>query len=128
MKALNFLVPLVAIALFTLAACGDDNGTGDTTGTNCSLEARSSVTVKVVDAAGAAVTDATVTFSVDGAAAQNCELFPVGSDYVCGYEIEGDFTITVTKGADTKTQNVTVGKTADGCHVEGKTITITLGA
>ncbi len=34
--------------------------------------------------------------------------------------------VTATKGAMTATQNITIGKTPDGCHVVGQTITLTL--
>jgi hypothetical protein len=43
-----------------------------------SLDARSSVTVKVVDMTGAIVADAVVTFSVDGGASETCEVFADG--------------------------------------------------
>lgn len=94
----------------------------------CTLEARSSVTVKVVDVSGAIIVDATLTFSVNGGAAEMCDVAPDGMSYVCGYERDGDITITATKGADTKSATVTVTKTPDGCHVESQTLTITLGA
>jgi hypothetical protein len=122
---LGISLAFVVFSSFALLGCGSDTD-GDDIG--CTLEARSSVTVKVVDAIGTVVTDATVTFSIGGGAAENCEVFPDGLSYVCGYERDGNFTITATKGMDTKTATVTVNKTADGCHVEGQSITITLGA
>ena len=122
---LRIALSFAMISLLGLTACGTDSIGPDV---SCTLEARSSVTVKVVDMAGAVIADAVVTFSVNGGAAETCEAFPDGTSYVCGLEREGQFSITATKGADTKTQAVTVTKTADGCHVEGQTITITLGA
>jgi len=94
---------------------------------DCTTEARSSVTVQVVDASGAAVTDAVVKFSVDGGATQDCDN-PLGSDniYTCGYEIAGNFTITATRGGMTGTATATV--TAGDCHVNGQTAKITLGS
>ena len=122
---LRIALSFAMISLLGLTACGTDSIGPDGA---CTLEARSSVTVKVVDMAGAVIADAVVTFSVNGAAAETCEAFPDGTSYTCGFEREGQFSITATKGADTKTQAVTVTKTADGCHVEGQSITITLGA
>jgi hypothetical protein len=121
-SALSFAM----VSLFGLAGCGANPVAGP--GVACTTEARSSVTAKVVDKTGAIVSDAVVTFSVDGGAAEMCETFPDGTGYVCGHERAGQFTVSATKGADTKTQTVTVKKTDDGCHVDSQSITITLGA
>jgi len=121
---LRIAFSIALVSLLGLAGCGTDSIGPDGA---CTTEARSSVTVKVVDMAGAFVADAVVTFTVDGGASETCELFPDGMSYTCGYERDGQITVTATKGADTKTQSVTVTKTADGCHVEGQSITITLG-
>ncbi len=122
---LRFALNFALVSLLGLAACGTDPiGPGGA----CTTEARSSVTVTVVDMAGAIVADAVVTFTVDGGASEACELFPGGMTYTCGYERDGQFSITATKGADTKTQAVTITNSADGCHVEGQSITIKLGA
>ena len=43
---------------------------------------------------------------------------------MCGYEEAGSFSVVVTRGAETKTQAVTVEK--DECHVIGQSITIKL--
>lgn len=120
---LRLALSFALVSLFGLTACGTDP-----IGQSCTTEARSSVTVKVVDMAGAIVSDAVVTFTVDGGASTACEQFPGGESYTCGYELDGEFIITVTKGADTKTQSVTVKNEADGCHVDSELITITLGA
>ena len=122
---LGFMLVSATISSAILTGCGFDSigGPGD----SCTLEARSSVTVKVVDSAGVVISDAMVTFSVDGGGPQACEVFPDGQGYVCGYEVDGNFTITATKGMDTKTAMVTVKMTADVCHVESQSLTITLG-
>jgi hypothetical protein len=81
--------------------------------------------VTVVDATGASVTDATVTYSVDGAAALNCDL--VGSVYDCGFEQSGTLTITATRGTTSATKPVVVTRTNDGCsHVVTQKVTLTL--
>ena len=112
---------LIVFPFSGLLGCGTDS-------VGCTLEARSSVMVKVVDAMGAPVTDAMVTFSHEGGAAENCENLLMDGSYTCGYERDGAITVTATKGADTKMQTVTVSKTEDGCHVVGQSITLTLGA
>jgi hypothetical protein len=126
---LRFALIFVVVSSLGLAGCGSED-TGDGAGpggVGCTEEARASVSVKVVDASGAPISDASVTFSVDGAAAQACENFSNGN-YACGFEIAGEFIIGVSRGNESKLDKLTIGKTADGCHVDGKTITITLGA
>lgn len=123
-KYLHALGILALLSFSALSALGC--GEGGDGGTACTEEARSSVTVNVKDGAGAAVTDATVTYTVDGGASKTCESILMDGTYVCGYEEEGAFVVTATKGAMTATQNITIGKTPDGCHVEGQTITLTL--
>ena len=120
--AMRFFLPLTLLLSSSFAL----SLAGCTVESACTEEARSSVTVEVVDASGAPVLDATVTYSVGGAAAKACENTLMNGSYVCGYEETGDFTITVTRGAETKTQTLTV--TADECHVIGKNIQIKLGA
>lgn len=121
---LPLFVFLVLGSSLGLVGCGDvDDGLG----VGCTEIAAASVSVQVVDGSGMPVSEATVTFSVNGGPAQNCETFMSGS-YVCGYEQAGMITITATNGTDTQMQTVTVTKTADGCHVQGQSITITLGA
>ncbi len=112
---------LAMVSLLGLTACGSELDGA------CTTESRSSVTVNVVDAAGAVVKDAVVTFTVDGGAVETCDSFPDATDYTCGRDRKGKFIITATKGADTKTETVTITTTTDGCHVEGQTITMKLG-
>jgi hypothetical protein len=115
------LTSLLAAAITAMTAgCGGGNQ-----GVACTEEARSSVTVTVKDAAGAAVTDATVKYTVDGGEERACDApFAGSTDYVCGYEVDGKFEITATRGAETGTASVTV--TSDECHVIGQKVTITL--
>ncbi|MCC7460017.1 MAG: hypothetical protein IT286_01825 [Proteobacteria bacterium] len=97
----------------------------------CTEEARSSVTLKIVDADTEEVLDiANVTYSVDGgtetttgctddeAFVDHCGTFPVT------YEVAGEFEITVSSpGYEDKTRTTTIVKTEDGCHVVGKLLT-----
>ncbi|HEX5747993.1 MAG TPA: hypothetical protein VFZ09_17255 [Archangium sp.] len=98
----------------------------------CTLEARASVQVNVVDPRGNAVRDARVTFTRDGSAEQqalcngseqaqgNCDT------WVTGYEQPGEYVITATSadGQRTARQSVSVGE--DECHVQSQTVTLTL--
>jgi hypothetical protein len=120
MRTLLFPIALLCSTCGVLiAGCGAEDGIA------CTTEARSSVTVSVVDASDAPVSDAVVQYSVDGGPMTNCEQPGPDSRYVCGYEQEGDFTITATRGAMTGTATVTVTK--DECHVIGQTVKIALG-
>jgi hypothetical protein len=118
-RAMRLLAPLLLsfVAASALSGCLVESA--------CTEEARSSVTVTVVDASGAPVTDALVSYSVGGAPAKDCEVtLDSGNVFVCGYEEAGNFGIAVTRGAETKTQAVTVSK--DECHVISQSITIQL--
>lgn len=91
---------------------------------SCTLDLRYSVTVSVEDDAGDPVTDATVTYSVDGETPVACEQAMDGL-YPCGPEIEGDITVSATAdGLGTDEQTVTVS--ADECHVITESVTLIL--
>lgn len=104
-----------------VAGCG-----GEDDGIACTTLAAASVTVTVVDSSGAAISDAVVQYSVDGGPQTDCEQPGPDGTYVCGYEIDGIFTITATRGFMTGTGTATVTK--DECHVIGQMVKITLGA
>ena len=110
--------PLMPLGLLLLAAgCpGDD--------TACTTEARSSITVAVVDEDGASIDVATATYSVDGGAEIDCEDMSGGS-LVCGWEVAGDLTVTVA-ASGYRTQTFTQRVEADECHVVGEVVEITL--
>jgi hypothetical protein len=105
---------LAAAAIFLLGPSG----------CSCTQNIVVSTRVKVADAGGAVVTDATVTYCVDGGTEKACS--GSAGAYICGVEEDGDFTITARKGMLSKTVEVTVD--ADYCHVETQSFTITLGA
>jgi len=111
------LLGLLWIAPALLAGC--------TVESVCTTEARSSVTVQVFDNLGFPVVDADVTYAIGSGLDQACDSISNDGSYVCGYEQEGDFTITVTKGTATKTEKLTV--TSDECHVKSQTVKVTLG-
>jgi hypothetical protein len=114
----RFLVPVLLFLPFPVLA-----GTGCVFG--CTTEARTSVSVNVVDANGAPVTDAMVTFSVDGSAPQACTSFD-NSNFSCGMEQAGHFVIIASAGGATAKRELDVD--ADACHVEGQSLTIKLPA
>jgi hypothetical protein len=94
----------------------------------CTLEARTSVGVTVLDARGAPISDATVTYSVDGEREEECVRFPflVDGRYICGWETAGTFRITARRGAETATATVSVSR--GQCHVRSESVTLRLGS
>jgi hypothetical protein len=98
----------------------------------CTLEARASVQVRVVDTRGNPQRDARVTFTRDGGPEQ--QALCNGSHQVQGhcdtwvteYERPGQYVITATSadGQRTARQSVSVGE--DKCHVQSQSVTLTL--
>ncbi|MCK6587603.1 MAG: hypothetical protein HUU21_25105 [Polyangiaceae bacterium] len=114
------------------AACGDDgDGTGGAGGqVACTLEARSSVSVKVNDAMGIPVLDAIVTFSVDGGAEQDAECVQTAAAggceaWVAGWEVAGTFEIKAVSADGMSQDTETVVVTKDECHVISQSVTLT---
>jgi len=109
---------LFAIAVIAaLAAC-------DAPGTNCTLEAVTSVNVEVKDVGGAAIDDAEVVYTVDDGDEEDCDNRGEGR-YACGVEVAGDFVVTAIKAgfADAE-RGVTVED--GGCHVAGENVELIL--
>ena len=98
-------------------------------GVACTEEARSSVTVSLVDDAGAAIpaeAEPVVEYAVDGGAAEPCDSID-GASFVCGYEVAGELTISASaSGFAPASEVVEVPMTADGCHVESQSLTLAL--
>ncbi|ATB29777.1 hypothetical protein [Melittangium boletus] len=121
--------PLRAALLLVIAtlssACGSNTSA-------CTLEARASVRIQVVDGQGHPQRDARVTFTRDGGPEQqalcngsqtrqgNCDA------WVTGYESPGEYVLTATSadGQRTVTQSVSVGE--DACHVQTRSVTLVL--
>ncbi|QRK11106.1 hypothetical protein JQX13_14150 [Archangium violaceum] len=121
----HFRTALLA-AVTVLSACGYFDQT------DCTLEARASVQVRVVDTRGNPRRDARVTFTRDGGPEQLALCNGVGPQqgdcdtWVTGYEQPGEYVITATSadGQHTARQSVSVG---DGrCHVQAQSVTLTL--
>ena len=108
-----------------LTACGPEY-------VDCSLEARSSVQVTVVDSRGRPQRDARVTFTLEGGPEQQAlcnggRSTPGDCDaWVTAYEQPGSYVVTATSADGTRStrQDVTVQK--DTCHVLTETVTLTL--
>ena len=109
-----------------LSACGNPDQTF------CTLEARASVQVTVVDARGNPQRDARVTFTLGGGPEQqalcngseqaqgNCDT------WVTGYEEAGEYVITATSADGQRTARQSVSVAEDECHVHTQTVTLTL--
>jgi hypothetical protein len=105
----------LCLLVFGLAGCDGDGV--------CDLSAASSLTVTVSDADGAAVEDVSVTYSVDGGNAIDCE----GSSgtWICGWEQAGAFEIEVS-APGFETQTATAQIEGGECHVVSQSIDIVL--
>lgn len=92
--------------------------------TTCTLEARASVSLRVVDAQTGDDVDATVTFELDGDGPRMPEEGWPGT-YVLATEQAGTFTVTISAdGYQTAMEEYEV--TEDECHVETVEDTIEL--
>jgi hypothetical protein len=112
-------IPFVVAVLAVAAACEPVGGR------DCTLMAVSSVTLNVENEAGARISGSTATYSVDGGEPVACEALGGNGDFVCGWEVAGDLTITASApGYQEASQTVTVE--ADECHVVTEELTLTL--
>ncbi len=122
------LVPAVLI-LTALSACEP---------MACDDMAVASVSIQVVDVDGNPLAATSVTYTVDGGAEQQAEcLSEPCTEWVAGWEVEGEFEITVlyeeTDPEDelcmwsaSAVESVSVGLTEDECHVDGQVLEVTL--
>lgn len=117
------IIGTAAPALLALAGCG---GADDPI--VCTTEARASVVVQVVDAAGAPLAGATVSYRVDSGPEQTAECSETAgacATFVAGREVVGDFSIRAEKaGSQAATASVTVQR--DVCHVITREVVMTL--
>lgn len=115
---LRALAPSLAAALAAAACTGKDDSA-----VACDTSAVASVQVVVTDATANVLDGATVTYSVGGGAPAACESF--GSQYVCGWEVAGEITVTAAvEGYVTGSQTVVVAQGT--CHVETQDLTLRL--
>ena len=106
------------LLLASLLACVEE--------TACTTIAVASTTVTALDADGAPVAGATVTYTVDGEGPLPCDDLGDGR-YVCGYEASGHFVVYAEKeGYVDASTALDVG--ADECHPIPEAVTITLAA
>jgi hypothetical protein len=101
---------------------------------DCTEEARASVVVTVVDAAGQPVPDAKVRFSIDGGAEEQAMCNPPTStpnattcrDWTAGWERGGSYTIKATSADGTRSAEQQLTVTEDECHVKTEQVQLTL--
>lgn len=119
-RALKVALPIVALLGFT--ACEEVTPLPDTV--DCTAEARVSVSVEVVDEAGADI--AAEVFYDAGDGEQPCEDWGDGS-YACGFEVGGDLLIRAqAEGYQDASETVFVD--SDECHVIGESLVLELAA
>ena len=107
------------IILPTLALVACDPATVD-----CDTLAVASVNLIITDGTDP-VDDATVQYSLAGEAPVDCESISAANEWVCGWEVSGDLTITVdAPGFSPYTETVTVG--SDACHVISESLDVVL--
>lgn len=114
-------LPLL-FALAPLAACDDKDGV------DCTAEAVVSVTVSLTDASGVPLDDSdspVVTYTGADGVSGDCEPWPDGGTWACGFELAGEITVTADAwGYDPASASVTVEN--DVCHVLGESLTLSL--
>ena len=115
----------VRVAAALLAGSGLLSGCG----TDCTKIAVVSVSLTVLDADGAALSELPdgffARFSVDGAAPEPCSLATEPAAYACGVEREGELLVEI--GVDeTVYDSDTIEIIADECHVFGQVMTLQL--
>ena len=119
-----YMVGLV-VCLLTLASGCSDEESDDVV---CTDEARASVVVRVVDATGAPLPGAMVTYRVDRGPRQSAECSELPgtcTHFVAGFEVAGDFTIRAERaGFQPATASIRVER--DVCHVRTQELLLTL--
>lgn len=99
-------------------------------GTTCSTEARASVRVMVVDGSNRAVTDAKVTYSVEGGEEKSASCLASAGDpctqWYAGSETAGSFLVKATSADGTRSAEKTVTVIKDPCHVLTEDVTLVL--
>lgn len=117
-----------------LPACGQPESAEPVVlGHSCTLEARTSVRVTVVDTQGRTWRDARVTYTLNGGPEQQAKCFGSNQPGNCdfwwaGEENPGLFVITATSadGQLSVQQQVTVTETEDKCHVVTEAVQLTI--
>ena len=124
---------LIALLLALGSACGGGDGSGRDDEGVCTLEARASVVVAVVNPTGAPLPGTTITYRVDGGEAQAAVcadpsvLLEACTVFVAGFEVAGNFTIQGQKaGFNLALASVRVEQDETGCHVLTQELTLPL--
>jgi len=118
--------PSILVAVVALAAALGASACA----VSCTPVSIASVVVTVQDSTGALVTDATVTYQVDGGsekAARCLDVEDAGcSKWVAGWEESGAFVVVATSGDGSKRAEETLTVSKDECHVQTEQVTLTL--
>lgn len=121
MSSLRTWALVIALGAAGAAGCAVEE-------TACTTEFRYGVNVSVRDARdGSAITNATVQI-VDGTYTETLMQPALPGSYAGAGERAGAYTLTVTAPGfqPAAPRALTVGRTADGCHVQGVSVTIDL--
>jgi hypothetical protein len=108
----------LALLLSVLCLTGCEEPTG------CDTMAAVSVSVTLLDESGSLISNAEMTYSVDGGDEVACDELGSG-EYSCGYEVDGTLTIR-TRAMGFTDDEFEVEVAADECHVIGVQETRTL--
>lgn len=112
-------------ALCTLLLAAGCDGLGG--GLLCDTSAAYSVTVSVFDASGEPYAPDEVVYSVDDGPEQPCDPISAGTEFLCGLEEVGRFSISVVDdGAVVAEETVHVDLDASGCHVDSQFVDVVL--
>ena len=96
---MNTRLLILPLALFACEAA--DKGDGGLSDITCTQEARSSVSISVVDQSGAPLTPESVMFSVNGGDERSADCVDDQcTQWVAGWEETGEFLVTATNEAD----------------------------
>jgi hypothetical protein len=115
------MMTLPTVMLLLVACEPSDDGRG------CDEMAAASVTVSVYNQAGAAHAPDKVTYDVDGLGEVDCEALDTNAtEFICGWEETGEFTVRVYDGADVYIEELTLELSFDGCHVQGQFVDVTV--
>lgn len=133
MRTTSILAAML-IQMMTLMSCSSTGGDETPTPATCdpAEDGQPSVLIAVRTQMGEPLPGASVTYSANGGdfRAATCVedvALEACTDFKAGFEVAGDFVIRVEKaGYEPAESTVTVGKTANGCHVETESIAVEL--
>jgi hypothetical protein len=113
---------LLSIPLITIACQNPDYGV-----TECTEMAVASLNVYTTDINGDPLTPDSVTYTLDGGDTVDADCMNDDcSQWIAGWEVHGDITVTATLGNDEASASAIIELTEDECHVIGQEMTLAL--